>query len=236
VLAQVSNVLCENSILWGNTAGAGAQLYSQNSVFLAQPTLSYCTVEQGAAGIAADNVMGAPILSAVRTEDPQFVHPVPGEYRLGPLSPCREAGDPSFLAPASEGDIECQPRQNGVVDIGSDELWSGLALSLPSPGRAGEVNELRASGALAGDLVAFFLGAEEGLTNFSFGPCPSLTLGIAAATFLGHGVADAQGRTSLRGFVQPAARSQQLYFQALSLHPTPPLGCAVSNLVGFSFP
>ena len=236
VLAQVSSILCENSVLWGNTAGAGSQLYSQNSVFFAQPTLSYCAVEQGAGGIGADNVMGAPLLTAVLTEDPQFVQSAHGAYRLDPLSPCRDAGDPAFLPLANEGDVDLEPRLNGLVDIGCDEVWIGLALALPAPGRAGAMNELRACGATAGDFVGYFLGAEVGVTSFSFGACPGLTLGIAEAEFLGHEIADEQGQTVLRGLVQPSARGQQLYFQVLSLHPTPPLGCRVSNLVSFEFP
>lgn len=46
------------------------------------------------------------------------------DYHLAADSPCVNAGDPNFVAdPTHPTDIDGQGRTNGIVDMGSDEVW-----------------------------------------------------------------------------------------------------------------
>jgi len=105
-----------NSVVWWN---AGPQIaLGGEGVTL---NVSYCDIEGGQPGILVDPGVlnwGPGNLSV----DPSFVNPGTGNYRLGPLSPCIDAGDPSYVPLPGEVDFEGEPRLNGVaVDIGADE-------------------------------------------------------------------------------------------------------------------
>jgi len=54
--------------------------------------------------------------------NPLFVNPAAGDYHLQPLSPCIDAGDPSYVPQPGETDIDGQARLSGAaVDMGADE-------------------------------------------------------------------------------------------------------------------
>jgi len=102
-----------NTILWGNTANSGKQLY-RGSGNLA---VMYCDVEGGFAGIVNPQTYYECI-----EEDPLFVDAENGDYHLTANSPCIDKGAEQFAPPT---DIEGNPRPFGEgVDIGAYE-YSG---------------------------------------------------------------------------------------------------------------
>ncbi len=109
-----------NCILWGNHGATNPQLFS------CQPTYN-CIQDWTGGGVG--NI----------SDDPCFVDPngpdgVPGtwddnDYHLSPNSPCIDAGDPNGDY-TGQADIDGQGRQNGVVDMGSDEIWPNVCYAL----------------------------------------------------------------------------------------------------------
>jgi hypothetical protein len=95
-----------NSILWGNSAMFGPQVY----VFGGSMTITYSDVQGGYGG--AGNI----------DEDPQFVNPG-GDYHLGPNSLCIDVGDNNSVPPSLVADLDGDERIiNGAVDMGADEV------------------------------------------------------------------------------------------------------------------
>ncbi len=106
-----------NSTFWDNpvAGGPGEEL---QGLFNVAGTISYTTIEGGLAGFSGPFTPGAGILAA----DPLFVNPAAGDLHLGPGSPCRDAGDPAFVALPGETDIDGEARVFGpAVDQGADE-------------------------------------------------------------------------------------------------------------------
>jgi hypothetical protein len=97
-----------NSILWGNSPDE----------IVGSVAATYCDVQGGYAG--AGNI----------DRDPVFTDPASGDYHLRRGSPCVNEGDPAFVPPEGETDIDGEQRvQSGFVDMGADEtpFWDGDA-------------------------------------------------------------------------------------------------------------
>jgi hypothetical protein len=234
IIAYISSVRVLNSILWGNEAPAGPQAFRE-AFFVDHFVLSYCDIEGGQAGVGYSSL--PPTFSNILDLDPLFADPAAGDYRLSLASPCIEAGDPAFVAARNEGDIEYQPRKNGLVDMGADERWDGFVLSLVDPGRAGQANSIMTSGSAPGSFVHFFSGTTPGSFALGFPLCPDLALDIADPLLLAVQAANAAGEASHVQFVPIALAGQTLVYQAVSLDLSDPRdACEVSNLVSFSYP
>lgn len=232
-------VVVSNSILWGNralTPSQGDQVYSNLALGVPDIVLRYCDIEGGPAGVAgAPN----PMIQLIATVDvdPELVDRANGDYHLTGTSPLIGAGDPELAVQPFEGDQDGEPRVNGLLDLGADEHYAGLALAYPAPGRAGEPNTLSARGSPPGGLVLFYAGFQAGTKGLGFESCPDLALEIADGALLAVAKADALGTAQHRGQAPAALVGQTLLLQALAFDPSSPaLTCTRSNLVSFGFP
>ena len=93
-----------NTILWGNYARTGRQLYAYGNDD--DVLLTSCCVEGGFAG--AGNIDG----------DPTFVDPASGHYRLSARSPCIDAGDGS-VAPLLDAEGNARHDDVGIANAGT---------------------------------------------------------------------------------------------------------------------
>jgi predicted outer membrane repeat protein len=98
-----------NSILWGNTAVIGPQVYNNMST---AATIHHCDIDQPGFESGNGNIR----------RDPQWANPEAGDFRLQAGSPCIDAGTPDALG-LPELDFEGGPRVSGAaVDIGACEF------------------------------------------------------------------------------------------------------------------
>ena len=125
-----------NSILWGN---------DQDEIVGSNPTVSFSNVMGGWFGAGSGNI----------DDDPQFVD---GDGRLGPNSPCIDAGSNEFVPSGVDTDIDGRARiirargETAIVDMGAHEFDTCA------------VADLDDSGAVDfGDLLVILE---------SWGPCP----------------------------------------------------------------
>ncbi|MBU0616969.1 MAG: hypothetical protein KKI02_04575, partial [Planctomycetes bacterium] len=77
-----------NSVVWRNSADAGSQLVARES----QVSVSYSDVDGGEAGVYLDEAATLHWGPGNIDADPLFVDPGESDYRLGPGSPCIDAG------------------------------------------------------------------------------------------------------------------------------------------------
>ncbi len=122
-----------NSILWANTAPAGAQIsltrpdISSPASYAATASISFCDVERGLEGIfvlpehsvswGQGNLVTDPML----VELPDADGTISGDLHLTAGSPCRNAGDPDSRH-ADGIDADGEPRiLDGRIDMGADE-------------------------------------------------------------------------------------------------------------------
>jgi hypothetical protein len=105
----------------------------------------------------------------------------------------------------------------------------GLLLAPPVPGLPGQSNTLVASGAGAGNRVAFLRSSSAGSSPAP--GCPGVSLGIASPVRMGIGTADAGGSASVDTTIPGGAAGRTVLFQAYDRNT-----CVVSNVVSFSFP
>jgi hypothetical protein len=120
-----------NSILWGNTASAGAQI----AVFDGILAMVYDDLQGGIPGILLLPGCGGPPCSGggqfanglgVINSDPKFRNPAAFDFHLRKGSPCQNGGDPAFVPLAGETDIDGEARlQETRVEMGADERFSG---------------------------------------------------------------------------------------------------------------
>jgi predicted outer membrane repeat protein len=104
----LGSTVIANSILWGNTAAVGPQVYEYLSTGTA---ITHCDVDQ--AGFETGN-------GNIRL-DPLFVDPLQEDYHLQAGSPCIDAGTTDGLE-LPEIDLDGNPRISGLaVDIGAYE-------------------------------------------------------------------------------------------------------------------
>jgi hypothetical protein len=120
-----------NSIIWGNSAGAGNQLYLSDTA-----TLNYSCYSNG-----ANDVAGANFLLATNnniTLDPKFVNESGGDFRLFGISPCVDEGNNSYNSEIFDirgagfgrklSKIDGSP---GTIDMGAYEYKFGYDSAYP---------------------------------------------------------------------------------------------------------
>jgi len=146
--------LVTNSILWGNNAPTGSQIFVGFSSSSGTCTVNYCDIEFGLDGVVnsggvfnwGDNMY---------TIDPEFVDEAGDDYHLVFDSPVRDIGD--SLAPSlDQNDFEGDARDAyGAVDFGADEFFPHLyVIGEPAPGGDIQVKAI----ASPGQPVILFLG------------------------------------------------------------------------------
>lgn len=104
-----SNPTLHNSILWGNTAHTGSQIYDENST----TTITHSCIQGGYAGDG--NISSDPLLNANDPSSDDYL-----TLRAG--SPCINAGDNSAVPSGITTDLAGNPRISGsTVDMGAYE-------------------------------------------------------------------------------------------------------------------
>lgn len=132
-----SVVTMANTILWGNDATEGPEIYIGSLVGTGSLDISYSDVEGGEALAAVDpgDVLnwGMGMIDA----DPLFICPQRSNLHLSASSPCKNAGD--NLAPGLPAtDFEGDPRiHRKKVDMGADEYYSDLPMMPYGSSRVG---------------------------------------------------------------------------------------------------
>ncbi len=163
VQAEKNSTSVVNSVLWGNTAFYGSQLYRSTE---ASVVVSYSNIQGGCSGTGNIDA------------DPQFASPW-GNYRLRPGSPCIDAGTNTVGLPIGTTDFDGTPRfvdGNGdgtaITDMGAYE-YAGLptvvgAVSRKSHGAAGEFDlDLPLDGGLFAFGESRLGGVSELVVTFS---------------------------------------------------------------------
>jgi predicted outer membrane repeat protein/parallel beta-helix repeat protein len=109
---QISNSISSsisNSILWDG----GDEIYSNLSSAI---TITYSDVWGGWPGQGNINA------------DPSFVDKANEDYRLLPISPCIDTGDPNYIPEPNETDLDGNPRIiNNRIDIGAYEYGAAIS-------------------------------------------------------------------------------------------------------------
>ncbi len=145
--AQFDQPEVTSSILWGNTAAQGAQIYLDPNPGYGPSliTVAYSDVEGGWEGTGNIN------------EPPKFIDAVNGDYHLEPASDCIDTGDPGFVPAVGETDFDGEHRVwdgdgdgTARVDMGVDEVGSH---------RTGDLN---CDGAIDFDDINAFVAALNG--------------------------------------------------------------------------
>lgn len=128
-----SNLEIQNCILWGNTT---KQIEGDVDAV-------YCNIEGGYPGTGNIDL------------DPMFVDSLNNDYHLLSASPCRNAGDNSFVV--DPHDAEMDPRiADGQVDMGADEFYPHLyCIGDMNPGDDLRINLIGMPGA---SPAALFIG------------------------------------------------------------------------------
>ncbi len=188
-----------NTIVWGNESPFTApQIWHMTAFGTSVATIRHCDIEGGAGGIV---VLGMPPnISTIFDLDPEFLGGSAGDFQLSPGSPLVDLGDPLLADHTDEGDFQLEPRRSGPIDLGADEVHLGPALSLPSPGRAGELNTWVVRNAPPGSSVLFLAGRQANPGQV-LEPCSLTSPGIAGRRRLGLRLATEEGTATLRAFV-----------------------------------
>jgi hypothetical protein len=106
-----------NSIIWGNVATSGAEIYLSNSLL----DITFSAFDPGVEN-SNIQIIGTSSVSEEGNiyENPAFVGE--GDYHLSPVSPCIDAGTDQIELP--EFDFEGHPRVVGnAPDMGADEFY-----------------------------------------------------------------------------------------------------------------
>jgi predicted outer membrane repeat protein len=117
-----------NTILWGDSAPAGPELWigGYGSDDPSTVSISYSDVAGGQDAVfmtVGDNTLtwGDGMID----EDPLFMDPSNNDYHLQSGSPCIDSGDPGYVPDPGETDIDGDPRVvNDLIDMGADEYVS----------------------------------------------------------------------------------------------------------------
>ncbi len=139
------NLALTNSILWGNSADSGSQLYVSNTGGQTSTTeVYYSDIEGGEANVYNEStlVWGTTNINL----DPGFVDPdgpddlaitwADNDYHLRDDSACKNAGDPNYIVQVGILDIDGEPRLMGCEnEMGADELVGTVELGDIEQGR-----------------------------------------------------------------------------------------------------
>ena len=117
-----STVEINSSILWGNTAANGADIYHNTGL---DPIVNYSDVGGGWVGINNIDV------------DPLFIDPMNNDLRLEHSSLCIDAGDPS-IAPYGSTRVDGLP-DLGIIDIGFRRMDTPIDSDLDGVGDDAEI-------------------------------------------------------------------------------------------------
>lgn len=139
------NPVLSQCILWDNTAVQGSSvyvgLYPWTTPQTATATVKYCDVEGGLNGTFADAGCGLTWDSATnKNSDPLFLAPGAPNYdcHLLAASPCVNAGDPAYVVPAGQTDLDGHPRWTGLtVDLGAYEFQNNSFSLIVNNGTGG---------------------------------------------------------------------------------------------------
>lgn len=129
------NPLVYNTIIWGNQAAVGTQVYLWDS--FAQASFYHCDIQGGREGFAGAGSGGAYIGEYINNidTDPMFENISQHDYRLTEISPCINAGMPDttgLLIPSV--DLAGNLRISGnIIDIGAYEHQWPVSINEQSP-------------------------------------------------------------------------------------------------------
>lgn len=147
-----SNPTLANCIFWLNNDANGTNESAQVYLSESKPVVNYCCIQGWTGALAGLNNIGT---------DPQFVDAGAGDYHLLPTSPCVNAGDPNYAAPAEATDLDGEPRIiNGRVDMGADEYDNRRLV----PDEYTTI-QLAVDAAFDGDVVIISPGTYKGTGN-----------------------------------------------------------------------
>jgi predicted outer membrane repeat protein len=122
-----TGVVITNSILWGDTASTGSEIYNIVDVPEHNPTVTYCDVEGGYAGTG--NMDADPLFVDDTSTEPAYWN-----LHLRPDSPCIDVGinsAPGLPATDFEGDpriVDGNNNGTAIVDMGADEYLLAYAV------------------------------------------------------------------------------------------------------------
>ncbi len=111
-----SSCILKNSIVWGNTAGTGADIYVGNGT----TTVNYSCYEE----VYNKNSTFTPDANSI-TESPLFIDAENEDYRIYGISPCVNTGNNSDNTETT--DVRGKARiQNSTIDMGAYEWTDGI--------------------------------------------------------------------------------------------------------------
>lgn len=119
-----------NSIIWGNTASEGQQIYTFNSPASSKTYLENSNIQGGVTG-AYGGYFYNQLPSTNISSDPKWAGPDAGNFQLRDTSPCIDAGSnnaPNLPAVDFEGDnriVDGNGDGTATVDMGVDEFIPG---------------------------------------------------------------------------------------------------------------
>jgi len=115
-------VNCDNTVLWGNSAGSGNQLHSSSGYTI---TMNYDNCANGSGDISGN---GAVTFNNCIYLDPLFVDAANGDYHLQATSPCIDTGSDALVPAGITTDLDGNGRivdgnndGTATVDIGAYE-------------------------------------------------------------------------------------------------------------------
>ncbi len=121
-----SNLLVSHSILWNNTAAEGPSLYlgrlPWSTPTTATATIEYSDVEGDSDSTTVESGCDVRWGTGNFPDDPLFIAPSRGDYRLSADSPAIDAGDPQYAPETGKTDLDGRVRLLGsAVDLGAYE-------------------------------------------------------------------------------------------------------------------
>jgi len=120
--ANSAELSVKHTILWGNTAVYGDQIYAGGGC---KADISYCDVQGGQNEIYTTSTDAVNWGSGNIATDPVFAGD--SDYHLAAGSICIDAGDEAYIATEGETDIDGQRRISGkMIDMGADETEAAL--------------------------------------------------------------------------------------------------------------
>ncbi len=179
-----SSPILYNSILWGDSAGAGEEIYNNSS----SPIISFSLIGgSGGSGSGWDASLGTDGGNNIDA-DPLFANTEIGDLRLRPFSPAIDAGDSLQIPAGITTDLDGNPRIHGDnVDVGAYEYSPLVPALLRSFNATYRKTGIEISWLLAeaGARMEFFVSrAEASSMNFQNLPNPYIVQEDLSFTFV----------------------------------------------------